>query len=137
MTILYSWSATKCNRTIGTYWVDHSLKGRRMECIIETGLYRPRVKFLVMQAKCTQDKLIRKYMKQISNEQLHWLMFFIFKLECNLQSWVSFNTGSTSSTGIKRGHERDVVMFYLRKRITLNIFIWKKKQICFYVSADW
>jgi hypothetical protein len=48
MTTLYSWSATKCNRTIGTYWVDHSLKGRRMECIIETGLYRPRVKFLVM-----------------------------------------------------------------------------------------
>ena len=45
MTTLYSWSATKCNRTIGTYWVDHSLKGRRMEFIIETGLYRPRVKF--------------------------------------------------------------------------------------------
>jgi hypothetical protein len=36
-TILYSWSATKCNRTIGTYWVDHSPKGRRMEFIIETG----------------------------------------------------------------------------------------------------
>ena len=48
MTILYSWSATKCNRTISTYWVDHSPKGRRMEFIIETGLYRPRVKFLVM-----------------------------------------------------------------------------------------
>jgi hypothetical protein len=32
-------------------------------------------------------------MKQISNEQLHWLMFFIFKLECNLQWWVSFNIG--------------------------------------------
>ena len=79
MTILYSWSATKCNRTIGTYWVDHSPKGRRMEFIIETGLYRPRVKFLVMyevvQTIYTQNMPQTRWANFLGNLKRGWYLW--------------------------------------------------------------
>jgi hypothetical protein len=39
------------------------------------------------------------------NSNIDWWSLS-FKLEWGLQSWVSFHTDPTSSTGIKRGHQR-------------------------------
>ena len=68
MTILYSWSATNY-KTIGTCWVDHSLKGWRMEFIIETNLYRPQVKCFAM-FEVVQHNLYSKHATKLMSELL-------------------------------------------------------------------
>ena len=68
MIILYSWSTTNY-KTMGTCWVDHSLKGWRMKFFIETGLYRPRVKFFAM-FEVVQHNLYSKHATKLMKELL-------------------------------------------------------------------